>query len=130
MEKIVHLKRLTKTIDKEQVDDFAWLQPQSKRQFWTEASSVHNLSKSLQSLALNAKPVSINDGNSHKWTKKKDLLKFAALVLEENYNKYKTMRTNLLCSKNKCFFFQLVFFLDSQWPFCCFIDMISGIQPF
>lgn len=31
MEKIVHLKRLTKTIDKEQVDDFAWLQPQSKR---------------------------------------------------------------------------------------------------
>lgn len=99
MEKIVHLKRLTKTIDKEQVDDFAWLQPQSKRQFWTEASSVHNLSKSLQSLALNAKPVSINDGNSHKWTKKKDLLKFAALVLEENYNKYKTMRTNLLCSE-------------------------------
>ncbi|KAF6066971.1 CAP-Gly domain family protein [Candida albicans] len=61
MEKIVHLKRLTKTIDKEQVDDFAWLQPQSKRQFWTEASSVHNLSKSLQSLALNAKPkITIN----------------------------------------------------------------------
>ena len=48
---------------------------------------------------MNAKPVSINDGNSHKWTKKKDLLKFAALVLEENYNKYKTMRTNLLCSE-------------------------------
>lgn len=97
MEKIVHLKRLTRTIDMEIVDEFAWLQTQSKRQFWTEASSVHNLSKSLQALALNAKPVSINNDNSNKWTKKKDLLKFAALVLEENYNKYKTTRTNLLC---------------------------------
>ncbi|EGW34267.1 uncharacterized protein SPAPADRAFT_65423 [Spathaspora passalidarum NRRL Y-27907] len=93
MEQISQLKQINKMRMATPKQDYSWLKKTSRTR-WNETTPLMELSRDLRSIALDVKAVHI--ATTSTWRPKKNLPKYANLLIEERYTHYKSRRNNLL----------------------------------
>ncbi|KAG7665768.1 NIP100 [[Candida] subhashii] len=100
LEEVVGLRRLVQVgfSQKDTSEDYGWLQGKcdSGNGHWATPSEFKELSRRMRNIAMHAKTVCIDTGNTKKWVPSKSTPRFIHLELQEVFGKYEAERNRLL----------------------------------